>query len=113
MRANAQQYLQPDESIQSIFGAQTTSQYFALISYWIIIINNSYRVIVVTNRRILVCQAGRVVTSQIKGVLRELPRNTKIGPPHGLWYRTEALGEKLYIHRRFHKDVEIADSLIA
>ena len=35
--------------------------------------------------------------------------STKIGPASGLWYRTEALGERLYIHKRFHKDIAAAD----
>ena len=110
MRANAAPFLQPGESIQAVFGAQTTSQYFALISYWIIIFSNAYRVVVVTDRRILVCKSGRVTMTPIKEVLRELPRNTKIGPASGLWYRTEALGERLYIGKRFHKDVAAADA---
>src|SRR5438128_70490 len=96
MRANAAPFLQPGETIQAVFGAQTTSQYFALISYWIIIFSNAYRVVVVTDRRILVCKSGRVTVTPIKEVLREVPRNTKIGPASGLWYRTEALGERLY-----------------
>src|SRR6266508_3027723 len=98
MRANAAPLLQPGETIQAIFGAQTTSQYFALLSYWIIIFSNAYRVVVVTDRRILVCKSGRVTTTPVKDGLRELPRNTKIGPASGLWFRCESLGERLYIN---------------
>ncbi|MGK2957413.1 MAG: hypothetical protein ACSLFB_03225 [Acidimicrobiales bacterium] len=46
----------------------------------------------------------------IKEVMTELPRNTNIGPASGLWYRCSTLGERLYIHKRFHKDVVLADS---
>jgi hypothetical protein len=112
MRKNAEPFLQPGETIQEVFGAQTTSQWFALISYWIIIIKNSYRVIVVTDRRILVGRSGRMTTTPIKEVLRELPRSTRIGPASGLWYKTEALGERMYIGKRFHKDVEAADQVV-
>lgn len=111
-RQNAQPFLDSGESIQAVIGAQTTSQWFALISYWIILFTNAYRVIVVTDRRILICQAGRLSQTKIKGVLRELPRSTAIGPPSGLWYRTDHLGERLYIHKRFHKDVTQADALM-
>jgi hypothetical protein len=111
-RKNAAPLLQPGESIQSVFAAQTVSQYFALISYWIIIFKNAYRVVVVTDRRILVCSSGRFRITPVKGVLRELPRHTVIGPAHGLWYKSESLGERLYINKRFHKDVAAADSLI-
>jgi hypothetical protein len=113
LRANAAHVLQPGENIQSVFCAQTTSQYFALISYWIILFSNAYRVVVVTDRRILVCSSGRVTMTPVKEVLRELPRNTRIGPPSGLWWRCETLGEKLYINKRFHKDVNAADGVAA
>ncbi|RKS73410.1 hypothetical protein BZB76_4100 [Actinomadura pelletieri DSM 43383] len=109
MRANAAHVLQPGENIQAVFGAQTTSQYLALVSLWILILANSYRVVVVTDRRVLVCRSGRLRTTPVVEVLRELPRGTRIGPPSGLWWRCETLGEKLYVHKRFHKDVNAAD----
>ena len=43
--------------------------------------------------------------------VRDVARATRIGPPSGLWFKTEALGEKMYVHKRFHKDIETADSL--
>jgi hypothetical protein len=59
IRSNAVQYLQPGETIQAVFAAQTTSQYWALISWLIIVLRDSYRVVIVTDRRILVCKSGR------------------------------------------------------
>lgn len=109
LRKNAQHLLQPGEEIQAVIPAQTTSQYFALISYWIIILSNAYRVIVVTDRRILVCRSGRFRLTPVKEVVHELPRQSMIGPATGLWYRTDSLGERLYINRRFFKDIEAAD----
>jgi hypothetical protein len=109
LRANAAPLLQPGETIQAVFCGQTTSQYFFLISIWILLLSNAYRVVVVTDRRILVCRSGRLRMTPVKEVLRELPRNTRIGPPSGLWWRCESLGEKLYVHKRFHKDVNAAD----
>lgn len=108
IRANAQHVLQPGEQIQEVIPAQTTSQWFALISYWIIIFSNAYRVIVVTDRRILVCRSGRFRQTIVGEVLHEVPRATRIGPPSGLWYRCDNLGERLYIGKRFHKDVKQA-----
>lgn len=112
LRSNAAHLLQPGENIQAVFCAQTTSQYFALISWWIIILSNAYRVVVVTDRRILVCKSGRLSMTPVKEVVRELPRGTRIGPPSGLWWRCESLGERLYVHMRFHKDVAAADALV-
>jgi hypothetical protein len=110
LKANVAPHLNPGEQVQVVFIAQTTSQWFALISFWIIIIKNAYRVVTVTDQRILVFQAGRLRTTAVKGLLRELPRETTMGPPSGLWYKTDALGEKLYIHKRFAKDVSAADA---
>jgi hypothetical protein len=109
-RASAASYLEPGEQIQAAFAAQSVSQWMALISFWIIILKSAYRVIIVTDRRILVFQAGKLQTTKIKSVLREVPRTTKIGPPSGLWYKTDVLGEKLFVHKRYAKDIEAADA---
>lgn len=109
LRKNAAALLEPGETIQAVVPAQTVSQYFALISLWIIVFKNAYRNIVVTDRRILLCSSGRFRLSPVKGVLSEYPRQLKIGPAHGLWYRCDAFGDKLYINKRFFKDVLMAD----
>jgi hypothetical protein len=112
LRTNAAHLLRPGEAVQVVFAAQTTSQWFALLSYWIIIIKNSYRVVVVTDQRIVVCRSGRFRVTPVNEVVNELPRTTRIGPAKGLWYQCETLGERLYIHKRFHKDIAEADALI-
>ena len=69
MAANAAPLLKPDEKIQAVFGAQTVSQYLSLLSYWIIIMKNAYRVVVVTDQRILVCRSGRFRTTPVNEIL--------------------------------------------
>ena len=113
IKKNASPHLQPGETIQAVFAAQTTNPYWSLLSYWIIIFKNAYRVVVVTDRRILVCRSGRIRMSPIHEVLRELPRSTQIGPLSGLWTRCETLGEPLFISGRFRKDVAAADAATA
>src|SRR5579864_5059712 len=93
LRANAAHLLQPGETIQAVFCAQTVSAYFALISYWIIIFSNAYRVVVVTDRRIMVCRSGRLRISPVGQVEFQVPRGTLIGPGTGLWYKSESLGQ--------------------
>ena len=87
--------------------AQSVSPYFRLI------FSNAYRVIVVTDQRILVCRCGRIAFTPVGEVEREVPRGTRIGPATGVWYKTESLGKPLYIYRRFYKDVAEADALAA
>ena len=113
IRANAQHVLRPGEVIQAVIPAQTVSPYLALITYWIIVFSNAYRVIVVTEHRILVCRTGRWTFTPVGEVEREAPRGTRIGPGTGLWHKTESLGGLLYIAMRFYKDVAEADALAA
>ena len=110
MRENAAHLIQSGETIQQVIGAQTTSAYWALLTYWVIIFKSAYRVVVVTDRRILVCRSGRLSVTKVNEVVNELPRHTQIGPASGLWYKCETLGERLYIHKRFHKDIAQADA---
>jgi hypothetical protein len=108
LRRNAAPFVETDEVIQVAFSAQTHSQYLLLLLPLV----NSYRVVVVTNRRILVLRGGRWWLTRILGEVRELPRTTMIGPAHGLWYRFDGLGERLYVHKRFHKDIAAADNSV-
>jgi hypothetical protein len=46
-----------------------------------------------------------------KGIITKLPRDTRIGPVSGLmWGRATINGERVWIPRRFFKDVEAADN---
>jgi hypothetical protein len=110
LRTNTAAYLQEDEVVEAIFPAQTHSQYLFLISLWLLLILNSYRIVVVTNRRIVVLRGGKMRLTTVKDQLREVPRSTQIGPAKGLWYRFDSLGERLYVNTRFHKDIEAADN---
>ncbi|HEY2167093.1 MAG TPA: hypothetical protein VGH01_08005 [Jatrophihabitantaceae bacterium] len=110
IRANAAHLLQPGEVIQAVIPAQAANPWLAVISYWIILFSNAFRVIVVTDRRILVCRAGRFTVTQVNEVLHEVPRATRIGPHTGMWYRCDQLGQRVWIARRFAKDVAEADS---
>jgi hypothetical protein len=102
--------LHPDEDVQVAFRAQTKSAWLALVFRWIIFFTH-YRIVVVTTQRILVYESGRWKATQVKQRLRELPRGIRIGPPHGGWYRTDALGETLYIARAYHKAIRQADEV--
>lgn len=60
IRAKAAPLLQPDEAIQAVIPAQTVTQHFLFISVLIIATRNAQRVIIVTDRRILLCRSGRI-----------------------------------------------------
>ena len=113
MKDKATPHLRPGETIQAAFGAQTTNQGWVLLAGVVFLVKNNYRVVIATDQRILVTDSGKLSSTSSKSVVHELPRSTLIGPPTGLWYSTKALGEPLYIQKRFYKDVEVADSYVA
>jgi hypothetical protein len=110
MRSTSAPFLQEGETVQAIFGGQTMSPVLLFLLFPLF--QKPYRVVVVTDRRILVCRSGSLLPAGVKAMLRELPRETRIGPATGIWWRCGTLGERLYIHKRFHQDVAAADALL-
>lgn len=109
--AAAAPFLEPGERAQTAFVAQTASTWWILLGFLPFLLLNQYRCVVVTDRRTLVLDSGRLASTKPKSVIRVLPRSTRIGPFTGaLWYVTGNLGETLRIHKRFQKDIEAADA---
>jgi hypothetical protein len=108
---NSQKFLRPGETVVAVMTGQRISGWWSVLTYlWVFW--NRYEAIVVTSQRILVLDCGKWTTGKPRKVLRELPRATRIGPAHGLWWKCTTLGEKTYIHKRFHKDVALADAML-
>lgn len=121
IRTNAAPHLQPGETVQVVFPAQTISQYLFLPLLLLgilplviaLLVARPFRTVVVTDRRILVCQAGRLRTTTVEQVLEEGARTTRLGEPSGLWWVCTSLGSsKLHVNKRFHRDVRESDALI-
>lgn len=108
---NSAQFLQPGEQVQAVIGGQTLSGWWGALSS-IVFFWNNYRAVLATDKRILVLHCGKWRMGKPQSIVRELPRNTKIGPATGFWWKSTTLGEKLYVHKRFHKDVAAADAAI-
>ncbi len=103
--------LQPGETMITAFVAQTKPWWWMLMGLVIFMALNRYRTVVVTTQRILVFDSGRWSTTKVGDLVQEVPRSVRIGPASGLWYSTDVLGEPLNIHKRFHKDIDIADGV--
>jgi hypothetical protein len=108
---NAQALLEPGEQIQAVIPAQTRNGMWAVLGFIMYAFINRFRPIVVTDRRIAITDSGRWSLGKPTTIVMSLPRTTQIGPPKGLWWKCTSLGQPLYIHKRFHKDVDKADSL--
>jgi hypothetical protein len=113
MLNSSAQYLEPGETAEAVFGAQTVSQYlFALTGGLIFFAMNHYRIVVVTPRRILVLDSGKLGMGRARGIVAEMPRATQLGPAAGVWHVIPVNGEQLRVHRRFFKDIRNADAAI-
>jgi len=113
MLNSSAQFLDPGETAEAVFGGQTVSQYlFVLTGGVIFLAMNRYRIVVVTTRRVLVLDAGKLTMGKARGIVAELPRATQLGPASGVWHVIPVNGERLHVHRRFFKDVRTADAAL-
>ena len=97
--------LEPGEQIESVFLAQTASPYWALVSYWILIIKGGYRIVAVTDRGVVTFKSGAWTPAKPKKLLQRSPR-APIGPLDGkLWGKAVIGGEQMWIAKRFFGDV--------
>lgn len=111
IRSKVAPMLDAGEQIQEVFPATTMGLLMtALLDRILFFMPSTHRIVVVTDRRIAVFRSGKFTQGNPKKLLRSVPRNTKIGPPKGVTYKTKVLGEKMFVHKRFHKDVENADA---
>lgn len=112
MTTNMQPHLDEGETIQAIFGAQTVNQWWGVLTgFLLLLFVNQYMVVAVTDRRVLVGRSGRMTTTKVVEIERTFPRSTVIGPASGLWWKCESLGHRLFVHKRWHKDIEAADNV--
>jgi len=111
LRARAQPFLEPGETIQQAFPAQAVHP-FLLTGFGILVFSKP-RDIVVTDRAIVIFRQARF-SIKPKKVLARLPRERRLGPVsgRGSWGRIELDGQKLWIRRRFVDDLQRADAAL-
>jgi hypothetical protein len=63
------------------------------------------RVLIATDRGVVVLEYGRFGGVKPTKVIARLPRGTEIGALSGTWARTELAGERLWVHKKWHGDV--------
>jgi hypothetical protein len=112
IRTNATPFLEPGETVQAVFNTQTgPSPYWSVLTY-LVLFWVRVHVVVVTDRRILLLRGSYWKPSASRSVEAVLPRATQLGPQSGLWGTLELNGQKHWIHKRWHKDIATADSLL-
>ena len=109
--ARVQPMLEPGEQVQEVILSQTGPNPFLAVITYLVFFMVKRRIIVATDRAIVVIKAGAFTGTSAKEVIARLPRATRLGPVSGLWAKVDINGEKNYIHKRFHGDVARADSV--
>jgi hypothetical protein len=103
----------PGSQIRQVFICQAApSSWFFLITYltgltmfWI-----KYRCVAVTQDAIYVLESSKPSGgAKSNSLVGTLPRQTQLGPVSGRWGRLNLLGERHWVHKRFHQDVTAAD----
>jgi hypothetical protein len=106
-------FLPPGSQIRQAFVCQTApSPWFFLVTYltmltvfWV-----RYRCVVVTPDAIYVLEGSKLSGgAKPRSLVGTLPRQTRLGPVSGRWARIDLLGERHWVHKRFHGAVTAAD----
>jgi hypothetical protein len=114
LKRSAPALLRPEETLQAVVWGQTLNPYWVPITQLRVLLGpmSPYRAIVATDRRLVVFRGDRWRYRADDVTMAEFPRRTRIGPASGLWHRTDAFGERLYIQRRFYREVAAADGVL-
>jgi hypothetical protein len=111
LRDRAQPFLEPGEQIQAVVPCQTgPSPWMSALSWLIVLFGAKFWIVVATDRNLVVLKSSAMSMKPTK-LDRRLPRGTRFGPLSGLWGKSEVLGQKTYVHKRFHNDAAQADAM--
>ncbi len=107
-----QDFLEDGEQIQAIFPAQVgVNPLFGFLTLFLVAFNRGV-VIAVTNRSIVVLDAGSRNSRTPTGIRDTLPRATMLGPVSGgLWSKLN-VPPRTYVNRFWHEEVGVADALV-
>ncbi len=65
------------------------------------------RVVLATDRGLVVLEYGRFGGVKPTKVIARLPQGTAIGTLSGTWAQTELAGERLWVHKKWHGDTAV------
>ncbi|WP_406234471.1 hypothetical protein [Nocardia sp. NBC_01009] len=97
---------------QVFIGQAAPSFLFFLITYLtgLTMFWNKYRCVAVTPDAIYVLESSKLSGgAKPQHLLGTMPRDTRVGPVSGRWAQVTLLGERHWVHRRFHDQIAAAD----
>ncbi|MEU8758984.1 hypothetical protein [Streptomyces sp. NPDC048659] len=104
----------PDGSeIRQAFVCQSAPNFgYFVLTYLtgLTMLRNTYRCVAVTKDAVYVLDGTAFSGgARPRGLAATLPRATRLGPVSGRWGRLDLLGERHWVHRRFHGQIAAAD----
>jgi hypothetical protein len=106
-------FLPPRSEIRQAFIGQTApnigcflvTYLTGLTMFW-----NKYRCIVVAPEAIYVLESTKAPGGAMpRALVGTVPRRTWLGPVSGRWAEVDLLGERQWVHKRFHDQIVAAD----
>ena len=96
---------------QAFIGQAAPSFFFFIVTYVTgIMSRNKYRCVVVTDDAIYVLDSTkRSGGAKPREMVGRMPRHTRLGPVSGRWAEVDLLGERHWVHQRFHDQIATAD----
>ena len=114
LASRTQPFLEPGEQVTQIFAGQVGPNPWMIpaIGPIIVMFMSKMRVIAVTDRSVPVLNSSKL-TPKPTALLHRLPRQTRLGPIQGkMWGKVTIAGERTWVHKRFHKDVQATDAAL-
>jgi hypothetical protein len=112
LREAEQKYTARGETVQAVMMGITLRPLLLYTLWWLLLDRDSYRVIVCTDKRILLCKVDGVSHS-MESLIDVTERNVLLGPPRSLlMHRISAFSAPIYVARRFYKDIRRADRFV-
>lgn len=108
----AQPFLPAGGEIRQAFIDQAAPSFFYFILTYLtgLMFQNKYRCVVVTPEAIHVLESTRWSGgAKPVALLSQMSRTTPLGPVVGRWAEDQLLGERHWVHKRFHDQILSAD----
>ncbi len=106
-------FLPADSEIRQVFICQSAPNFlYFVVTYLtgLTMFVNKYRCVAVTQDSIYVLDSGKLSGgASPRRLAGTMPRQTRLGPVSGRWGQVGILGERHWVHKRFHDQIAAAD----
>jgi hypothetical protein len=96
---------------QAFIGQAAPNFWYFIVTYLTgLMLWNKYRCVAVTADAIYVLDSTkRSGGAKPQALVGQMPRKTRLGPVSGRWAEVDLLGERHWVHKRFHDQIRAAD----